>query len=316
MKLNHEFIKLPLMFDVAQMQYEVNQFSIDDWQPHHEKFIGNSAIPLISVNGGKNNTFKGKMLPTQALKQSKYLLQVLASFNQVFGRSRLMLLEPKCEVPLHSDINYYWYNRVRIHIPIITDPNVIFHCGDKHVHMKEGESWIFDSWKNHKVANNSEVTRIHLVIDTSGSADFWKMINKAYVPWLHNNEKQTKFVEYNQNIETSIKTELFNSPVVMCPGELDGMIGEVRSEILHSNNDESLIKELNGILSEFSYEWRQLWSCYGANKDGWSSYHQCRDKTFHKAKHSGSQLKISNQGSALQMLIHCIIDPALNPEVA
>ena len=33
------------------------------------------------------------------------------------------------ELNLHVDFNYHWFSRVRIHIPVITHPSVIFHCG-------------------------------------------------------------------------------------------------------------------------------------------------------------------------------------------
>jgi len=317
MKLTHEFYKLPLQFDVEQMQREIDKFSEHDWQPHHEHFKGNYSIPLISVNGELNNTFKGKMLPTSSLTQSTYLQQVLGSFNEVLGRSRLMKLGQGCEVPLHSDINYYWYKRVRIHIPIVTDPNVTFYCGDKNVHMGEGEAWIFDSWKNHKVVNDSTFSRVHLVIDISGSSDFWQMVNNVHISQLNKVTPSNKYLPFKENVHSQILTEKFNVPIVMNPGELDGMLRELSIEIQSvTTNDRDKLMCFEQIMTCFSQNWRQLWAKYGLSKDGWEFYHRCRDNTFQQAKELGSQLKISNGGTALQMLIHCIIDPALNPEVA
>ena len=83
MKLAHEFFKLPLSFDVAKMQEEISHFSASDWHQHHEGFKGNSAIPLISVNGGINNDFKGAMLPTLARKKASYLQRFIAPFDEV-----------------------------------------------------------------------------------------------------------------------------------------------------------------------------------------------------------------------------------------
>ena len=116
------------------------------------------------------------MLPTPALERSSYIKQVLASFRSEFGRSRLMRLGGGSEVPAHADITYHWYNRVRIHVPITTDPGVAFYCNQKKVHMAQGEAWIFDSWKVHRVVNPGSNARVHLVVDTAGSADFWEMV--------------------------------------------------------------------------------------------------------------------------------------------
>jgi aspartyl/asparaginyl beta-hydroxylase (cupin superfamily) len=168
MKLPHEFYQLPYTFDVSQLTNEVEKFSESDWVTHHEGFQGNSAIPLISVNGEFNNDFKGPMKPTSALEKSPYIKQILASFGEVLSRSRLMRLAPGAQVPLHSDINYHWYKRVRVHIPITTTEQVQFFCHDKQVHMGAGECWIFDSWKLHKVENNSDQYRVHLVVDLAG----------------------------------------------------------------------------------------------------------------------------------------------------
>lgn len=314
MKLAHEFFKLPLRFDVAKLQEEIARFSANDWYQHHEGFKGNSAIPLISVNGQKNNDFTGEMLATSALKQSEYIQQVIASFNEVFGRSRLMKLDASAEVPLHSDINYHWYKRVRIHIPIITDPEVSFYCGDKKVHMAEGECWIFDTWKEHRVVNNSSKDRVHLVIDTSGSSQFWQMVNKSFVPWHSQPEGPVKLLDYSLAGKTHTLTEKYNNPIVMSPGELDFMLNELTNEVQKvTANDTSNTNKLIDILHSFSQNWRKLWSLYGSEQAGWKAYHQCRDGIFHQAKAVASQLKISNDSSALDMLAHCIIVPALTP---
>jgi hypothetical protein len=314
MKLAHEFFKLPLSFDVARMQEEISHFSASDWHQHHEGFKGNSAVPLISVNGEVNNDFKGAMLATSALKKSNYLQQIIASFEEVFGRSRLMKLEAGSEVPLHSDINYHWYKRVRIHIPIITDPQVSFYCGNKKVHMAEGECWIFDTWKQHRVVNSSTKDRVHLVIDTSGSSKFWQMIQKSVVPWEISKTQEIKSLPYKEDGNTKILMEKYNTPLVMSPGELDFMINELKSEVQQVTvNEPEKVEKLFSILMGFSQDWRKLWSIYGTEENGWQHYHQCRDNIFHQAKATASQLKISNASSALDMLAHCIIVPSFNP---
>ena len=172
MRLKREFYKLPVRFDVARMVEEVSGFSEEEWREHPHKYPGNTAMVLISVRGELNDDIAGPMAVTEKLRRCPYLQQVLASFNTVFGRSRLMRLAPGAEVSTHNDVHYYWRNRVRIHIPIITDPAVRFFCGEKSVHMAAGEAWIFDSWKPHRVINPAAHHRIHLVADTVGPGSF------------------------------------------------------------------------------------------------------------------------------------------------
>jgi len=51
MKLEHEFYKLPLRFDVERLIKELSCFEESDWEKHPSDYKGNLAIPLISVNG-------------------------------------------------------------------------------------------------------------------------------------------------------------------------------------------------------------------------------------------------------------------------
>ena len=70
------------------------------------------------------------------------------------------------EVPMHVDLHHHWRTHIRIHIPVITDPKVLFTCGDETVHMAPGECWIFDSFRFHRVENGWTERRVHLVLDT------------------------------------------------------------------------------------------------------------------------------------------------------
>ena len=85
MKLATEFIRLPFLFDVARMQEEVSAFAAHEWLPHVQGYVGNSSIPLISLNGSMNDDFNGPMKKTERLDRSPYLQQVLAAFDEVFG---------------------------------------------------------------------------------------------------------------------------------------------------------------------------------------------------------------------------------------
>ena len=174
MKLAKPFYRLPVRFDAQRLREEVAALPGSAWAMHPNEIKGNSSLRLISVNGGENDDVDGVMLPTPHLAQSPYMRQVLASFGVVWSRSRLLKLAPFAGVPQHADINYHWFNRVRLHIPIVTHPDVRFFCGNEVVHMAQGETWIFDNWRLHRIENPVDAERIHLVADTSGSASFWQ----------------------------------------------------------------------------------------------------------------------------------------------
>lgn len=63
----------------------------------------------------------------------------------------------------------------RFHIPIITNPDVIFNSWDFHgkchkVHMGRGEVWYLDTRKPHRAINGGDTERTHLVVDVETNA--------------------------------------------------------------------------------------------------------------------------------------------------
>jgi hypothetical protein len=183
-RLDTEFIRLPLDFDAERLRTEVLAVPEDAWRPHPQGNPGNWALPLLAVDGDPlNDATRGAMAPTPNLAHLEYLQQVLASFQTVIGRARLMRLDGNTEATLHVDTNYYWAERVRIHVPILTSESISFHCADKSLHMPAGQSWIFDTWRPHNVVNNTGDRRIHLVADTVGSAHFWDLVGKGARPF-------------------------------------------------------------------------------------------------------------------------------------
>lgn len=281
MKLSSPFVCLPYQFDPERMAVELAQFREIDWMSHPDKLDGNSALPLISSGGGDNNEFKGEMLPTRHLKQSPYLQQVIASFGEVFGRSRLMRLSPGCEVSPHVDFNHHWHHHVRIHIPVVTNPDVTFFCGDDQVHMSAGECWIFDSWRLHRVVNAGNQTRTHLVIDTAGSARFWETVNRAERAAAAATPLPARFVPYAVDQAVVIQTERFNLLPVMSPGDVDGLtydlIADFESEPANNASGISLYKKH---LLAYCKDWRALWYQYGVHERGWPHYQKLIDETL------------------------------------
>jgi hypothetical protein len=54
---------------------------------------------------------------------------------------------------------------VRLHVPIVTHPDVEFRVNGTRLFLRPGEAWILDTSYRHSVANKSAVERVHLVVD-------------------------------------------------------------------------------------------------------------------------------------------------------
>jgi LPS sulfotransferase NodH len=300
MRLPKPFFRLPLRFDVERLRAEVAALPEQAWVRHPNDIKGNSAARLISVDGGENDDVNGRMQATPHLQQSLYIRQILASFGVVWSRSRLLRLAPGATVPEHADINYHWFTRVRLHIPIITRPQVQFYCGDQVVHMAAGEAWVFDNWRAHRVENFTPDERIHLVADTSGSANFWRMVAQSEtVSDVH----QVPYVEGRQAMPLTERARL---PLVMMPAEVDFLVLDLRSELVAQENVPDARQRLgryHGMLEAFCKDWRQLYALYGDEPEGWPEFARLRDGIRNASRDLSQGLVMRTNGvSAHQVL--------------
>ncbi len=313
MRLSRPFIRLPYQFDATRLAAEVRQFSDRQWMAHPSGLAGNSAIALISSGGGDNNSFEGEKRPTPHLARCPYMRQVMASFDEVLSRSRLMRLEPGAEVSMHVDFNYHWFSRVRIHIPIVTGPRVIFYCGPEQLHMAAGECWIFDSWRRHRVVNDFPGHRVHLVIDTCGSAGFWRQVqtlakDPAAIPRKH--------VPFEPGRTVTLKTEQFSSLPVMAPGECAALIEDLIADFsANPRNDSVLVAEYIGVLRAFAQDWRELWLLHGHRPEGFSNYRQLIERTREKLHPQRRALTTASNGIGVNAVFaQRILNAALVPD--
>ena len=309
MDIGPPFIELPFSFDAERLLEEARALPEDAWLAHPSGMAGNSAVPLISRDGEENDDFDGVMAPTRHLEASPYTRQVMASFGEVLGRSRFMRLDPGAEVSTHVDFNYHWLTRVRIHIPVVTDRSVIFHCGPSQVHMAAGECWIFNSWRRHRVVNASQVTRIHLVLDTAGSSRFWRLVDEA-------DTLASKRLAYDPDIEAAPRTERFNTAPVMAPGELDALVEAlVRDFSSHGGNDAKLVARYQNLLRDFSKDWREAWHEFGYSPSGHARYQALID-TVRSNLHPNPRALVtaSNQIGVNPIIVQRILTPALSPD--
>ena len=280
MRLNKPFIRLPFRFDAERLVREVRQFGPDHWMPHPSRMGGNSAIALISSGGGDNDSFDGEKKATPHLARCDYMQQVMAGFGEVLSRSRLMKLDAGSEVSLHVDFNYHWYSRVRIHIPVITSPYVIFHCGRERLHMAAGECWIFDSWRRHRVTNGGTGDRVHLVIDLCGSSRFWGMAREMESRDSAAIEAAATFVEFEPDKSVSLRLERFTSLPVMAPGECTALVEDLIADFSgNTANDPGVVRAYSALLRGFAEDWRELWVLYGHGPQGIARYRALIEET-------------------------------------
>lgn len=320
MRLAVEFVKIPVCFDVSRLTFEVSQFAEAEWLPHPQGHPGNAAIPLVAAHGDpSNNATKGPMRPTPALDRCPYLRQVLASFQTVIGRTRLMRLDANAEATPHVDTNYYWFHRVRVHVPILTAPTVQFVCGGRSLSMAAGEAWIFDTWKPHNVVNPNATQRVHLVADSVGSAAFWELVAHDVSPVASSARTPAipRYVPFLPDTHPALLLERVNQPVVMSPWEQTSLLTSLFDDLVTSGAPQlPLLAELRQVLTRFQQDWRALWARYGEAMEGWPAYQTLLRALDGQLPRFEQRFLLPNRSDAVEIIRQMVIRPALNPDLS
>jgi LPS sulfotransferase NodH len=291
MKLPMPFLRLPLQFDAPALATEIARFDESEWRPHPQGLPGNSAVPLVAVDGNpESDAVRGPMAPTPHLDRCPYLKQVIASLGVVVGRTRLMRLSGQAEVSLHVDTAYYWWQRVRVHVPIVTQPTVRFICGDAEVNMRAGECWIFDTWRMHRVLNDAEQSRVHLVVDTVGGEGFSALVARGLPYRAADAAWSPTPVAPRPDAAPALRYESQNVPTVMTPWELREYLYFLFSEALPHPR----LSALRSAGMQLEHAWQSLWACHGDKADGWPEFRAALNRFVAQLREAGPELQMRN----------------------
>lgn len=80
-------------------------------------------------------------------------------------RCLLIQLRPGGRIAPHIDAGDSLTRSHRIHVPIVTNPRVVFVVGDEPKAMRAGEVWEINNKRPHAVRNLGSTPRVHLVCD-------------------------------------------------------------------------------------------------------------------------------------------------------
>ena len=309
MKLGVPFLQFPLQFDAAALAAEVQAIDESAWRPHPAGYAGNDALLLVTVGGDPNSdATSGPMSATEHLRRCPYLMQVLESIGGTWGRSRLMRLSGRAEVTSHVDINYYWRERARVHVPIVTQPTVRFVCGEAEVNMRAGECWIFDTWAEHNVINDHYLSRIHLVADTVGGAGFWEHVRNARPHQAEIPGWQPRACPPVAGYVPELDYEAENFPTVMTPWEIRSHYAFLMGE----STAHPAVPLIHQALLQFSRHWQALWARYGERPDGWARYRDAIEAAKADLAACGAEsVDLRNGVRLMEALQAWVFEPAL-----
>jgi len=96
-------------------------------------------------------------------------------------------LEPGATIHPHRDLTGAGLNnRIRFHLPIVTNPDVDFRVSGDRVTMKPGDLWCLDTSYRHSVHNGGTESRVHIVVECDITPQLRQRLPHGLAARLHN----------------------------------------------------------------------------------------------------------------------------------
>lgn len=185
-------IKLPVAFDPALLARDLQALTETDWIDHFltDRYEGDWTV--LPLRGPKDAIHPVMMIATTpgvkafadvpALASCPTFRAVIDSFDAEVRGVRLLRLTPGSAIKEHTDHEYTGDDgTLRIHIPVVTNPNVVFLLNGKRIVMDAGSAWVLRLNDPHSVANNGATDRVHMLVDLTMNDRLAAMLRDAYL---------------------------------------------------------------------------------------------------------------------------------------
>ncbi|MFJ4248957.1 aspartyl/asparaginyl beta-hydroxylase domain-containing protein [Pseudomonas sp. NPDC089741] len=176
------FARLPVTLDLPRLLQALAAIDEDAWRSHFnaDYFSGEwSGVALISALDARTELSPGRGEPVHraAWQHDQRWSRALQDLPLEIVSARLLRLGPGGRIYEHRDYDLDGPDAdLRLHIPLLSPPDVDFWLDGQCVPMQAGECWFLDLARAHRVANRDTSARVHLVLDCRPSAWLAQMI--------------------------------------------------------------------------------------------------------------------------------------------
>ncbi|MFJ3486905.1 aspartyl/asparaginyl beta-hydroxylase domain-containing protein [Pseudomonas sp. NPDC090202] len=165
------FSRLPVAVNLPLLLRALSRITEPQWQAHFNSghYSGDWAgVALISQADAPSELAPGQ---GPAVERAPWLGDphwrlALKDLLLEIRSARLLRLGPGSCIHEHRDYDLHGEDADRrLHIPLLSPPDVDFMLEDRRVPMSAGECWFLDLARAHSVDNHGAHARIHLVLD-------------------------------------------------------------------------------------------------------------------------------------------------------
>jgi hypothetical protein len=170
------------VFDTSKILKKVTSLSENDWKEYtfRQEIFYDVHGDTITIPILYEETYRDSVVG----KRSKFydlfeddIVELNTHFKKITGkdgiiiRAEIVKMIPNSEIAPHRDMTPSLILHNRVHIPIQTNENVLFNVDGEEKNLKINEIWEINNSKLHSVTNNSNLDRIHLIVDWKKAAN-------------------------------------------------------------------------------------------------------------------------------------------------
>lgn len=174
-------LRLPLRFDAAALAADIAALACADWVRHFvpQNYDGDWEVAPLRARAGATHPIlmivsdpaASDYVDTPLLAACPAVRAALDTLACPLLAVRLMRLGPGSVIREHVDFDLdAEQGTVRLHVPVVTNPEVDFRLNGRRVVMEAGSLWYLRLSDTHSVANRGRTERVHLVIDATVNA--------------------------------------------------------------------------------------------------------------------------------------------------
>ncbi|MHC8392129.1 aspartyl/asparaginyl beta-hydroxylase domain-containing protein [Pseudomonas sp. LB3P93] len=165
------FARLPVTVDLPLLLQALAAIDEDAWHAHFNSdyYAGDwSGVALVSAADALTELSPGRgepLLRAPWLRDLRWQ-QGLRDLPLEIVSARLLRLGPGGQIHEHRDYDLGGPDAdLRLHIPLLSPPQVDFMLDGQRMPMAAGECWFLDLSRPHRVDNRDTQARVHLVLD-------------------------------------------------------------------------------------------------------------------------------------------------------
>jgi quercetin dioxygenase-like cupin family protein len=166
------YIRFSQSYDEKRLCAELEDVLKEEWPLHFNTRDFNGDWRSISLRSGTGDSkdiyahADGTYKDTPVFAKMPYIKEITDAWQCEKESIRLLSLAPGSVIKPHKDPGCAYHDGTfRIHIPVVTNPEVYFTIEEDKLQLLAGECWYMNFSATHSIVNQGTTSRVHLIMD-------------------------------------------------------------------------------------------------------------------------------------------------------